>query len=373
MRDSIFAELVSALDMVLLERVDARTFSLVGRAPGWFLDLCPEAAEVGRLTPGERFPFLDAFLDDAEAFWAARGSGQLKSGPWIEVDAAGAEHRLEASALEVAGAPLLLLEFPKFSYDENLAILQAGREASLDRDRLVRETQKKEVLLHCIVHDLRGPLTGIMGGLAMLEAGETLPGQQEWVELALRQSQRLELLISEILHAFKAEIDALETFTFVPEEAPDAVACANETVESLRSAFELSEVGLKVEAGDEEGRGWKVVGERVRLERVLSNLLANALRYSPKGSTVTVGLRRDGDSVTVSVEDEGAGVPEDLAGRLFEKFSQGKRRAGSTGLGLYFCRMTVERWGGTIGYAPRPRRGSRFWFKLHSASTNRHA
>ena len=97
---------------------------------------------------------------------------------------------------------------------------------------------------------------------------------------------------------------------------------------------------------------------------MLSNLLANALRYSPKGSVVTIGLAHDDEFATISVEDQGPGVPEELAGRLFEKFSQGKGKSGSVGLGLYFCRMTVERWGGKIGYTARPGGGSSFWFKL---------
>jgi signal transduction histidine kinase len=97
---------------------------------------------------------------------------------------------------------------------------------------------------------------------------------------------------------------------------------------------------------------------------VLQNLLGNALRYSPKGSTVTIGLARDEESITFSVDDEGPGVPEEVRDRLFQKFSQGRTKSGSAGLGLYFCRITVERWGGEIGYTPRDTGGSRFWFRV---------
>ena len=71
--------------------------------------------------------------------------------------------------------------------------------------------------------------------------------------------------------------------------------------------------------------------------------------------------------VRFTVEDEGPGVPEGLRDRLFQKFSQGGAKSGSAGLGLYFCRITVERWGGQIGYEPRESGGSRFWFRLKRA------
>jgi signal transduction histidine kinase len=109
---------------------------------------------------------------------------------------------------------------------------------------------------------------------------------------------------------------------------------------------------------------WKVIGERSRLERVIFNLVENALRHGPAGSTVSVDARVDGGAVHVCVEDEGNGVPLEQVSGLFEKFAQGRGQIGKAGLGLYFCRIMVERWGGSIGYTPRPGRGSRFWFRL---------
>jgi K+-sensing histidine kinase KdpD len=70
------------------------------------------------------------------------------------------------------------------------------------------------------------------------------------------------------------------------------------------------------------------------------------------------------EQILVAIDDEGPGVPKELAGNLFQKFAQGKGRSGKIGLGLYFCRMTVERWGGSIGHEPGASGGSRFWFQL---------
>lgn len=69
----------------------------------------------------------------------------------------------------------------------------------------------------------------------------------------------------------------------------------------------------------------------------------------------------------MTVEDEGAGLSPDIVNRLFQKFVQGKGKTGRAGLGLYFCRITVESWGGTIGYTLRQSGGSRFWVRLRKA------
>src|SRR4030095_11873387 len=90
----------------------------------------------------------------------------------------------------------------------------------------------------------------------------------------------------------------------------------------------------------------------------------NALRHSPSGSLVMVALEQAGADVLVAVDDQGPGAAPGVVRTLFEKFSQGKGQKGKAGLGLYFCRITVEHWGGAIGCTPRQTGGTRFWFRL---------
>jgi signal transduction histidine kinase len=99
------------------------------------------------------------------------------------------------------------------------------------------------------------------------------------------------------------------------------------------------------------------VGEKPRLDRVMRNLVENALRHGPSGSAVTIAVRRDGECVFISVDDEGAGIEPDLAGKLFDKFAQGRERSGKAGLGLYFCRVIVEHWGEASATAPVQKAG----------------
>ena len=79
---------------------------------------------------------------------------------------------------------------------------------------------------------------------------------------------------------------------------------------------------------------------------------------------MTVGIKEEGDLIAITVDDEGSGIEPEIATTLFQKFSQGKNKPGRIGLGLYFCRMTVEQWGGTIGYKKNQKGGSQFWFRL---------
>ena len=310
MSADVFPELVRLLDMVVLERLGEGRFARLGEATDWFVQLIPESAGDGPIEPGAQLPFLDAFLYDAEEFWAANTSGSMKSGPWIEMDEAGRQHNLEATAASAGDRKLLIVEHPKIPYEEHLAAIQTGRETTLDRDRMLRETQKKEILLHCIVHDLKGPLNGIVGSVSLLAGQEPDPGQKEMYDIALRQASKLDMLIQGILSAFSAEIAALETFEFDRSQAPDALEIASDAALAMAPAFKLQQVAVELDPEIDPFSDWHVVGEKVRLERVLSNLLGNALRYSPKGSTVRVGLAREGEWITVSVDDEGPGVPE---------------------------------------------------------------
>jgi signal transduction histidine kinase len=103
-----------------------------------------------------------------------------------------------------------------------------------------------------------------------------------------------------------------------------------------------------------------------KLPWVITNLCGNALRYTPRGGTITVRARGDGPAVLVEVIDTGPGIPREAQPRIFEKFTQrwSAEGVGRAGLGLYIAREIVEAHGGTIGVESEPGRGSRFFFRL---------
>jgi signal transduction histidine kinase len=362
---SLLANLFAALEIVVMEWLPGRSFRTIGTIPGWFKRLAPEVgSDQEDVRPGYLFPFLENFLVDAEHFWQEHHTGRVSSGIWMEIDPLGHEYSLEASAICLGGQKFLLIAFPKSAYEEKHAIIQRARENSLEYQRFDKEVQKKEILLHCIVHDLSGPLTSIMLCLSLLKF-ETLTARgRGYVDLGIRQASKQDILIKQILDVFAAELGALQAYTTDPAEAPDAIVCAREVVEALAPACVPKEMRLLLEARLEDRDDWQVVGEKSRLERVIFNLVDNALRHGPAGSVVTVGVAHDGDDILITVDDEGAGVPPNLTRTIFDKFTQGRERSGRAGLGLYFCRITVEHWGGSIGYTPRPAGGCRFWFHL---------
>lgn len=370
MSEATLCNLLAALDTAVLERQADGSFAVIGQPPDWFSRLFPDAvSRWDSFRPGEHSPFLENFLLEAEEFWHQPDAGRLKSGVWIELDSLGQEHHLEAAAMRVEAVSVLLIESLGATYDETQAIFQKARENLLAHERLTKEIQKKEILLHCIVHDLSGPLTGINALCAYINPAKLTAQEKQFLDIGQRSANRLEKMIQEILDAFSAEIASLEAFESDPTQAPDAALCARGVVQALQSAFAVKHITLQLDPSLDLAADWKVIGERSRLERVFSNLTENALRHSPADSTVTVNLAAEGEQILMTIEDEGPGIPPEVAKTLFQKFAQGKKKSGKAGLGLYFCRMTVEHWGGAVGYAARPEGGSRFWFRLRKPIT----
>lgn len=365
MNESITTELFAALNIIVLERLDSGSFAIVGTIPDWFNNFYGDTTqEPDGLNLGQQFPFLENFLIDAEDYWIEKGAEPLKSGLWTEINILGNECHLEASAVCLKDKKILLIECLGIAYEEKHSLIQKARQNNLTYQHLIKEIQKKEILLHCFVHDIAGQLTGLNCCFALLALENLTPKGRERLEIGRKQCTKQEMLIQEILKAFSAEVKSLEAFSLDPAHAPDAIICAMEVVDALLPTFTFNKMQLQLAADIDKSKDWKVVGENSRLERVLFNLVENALRHSPAGSTVTVNLQEDGEFILVSVDDEGFGVPPELSKNLFQKFSQGREKAGKAGLGLYFCRITVERWGGSIGYSPRSERGSRFWVRL---------
>ncbi|WP_143288246.1 sensor histidine kinase, partial [Calothrix rhizosoleniae] len=291
------------------------------------------------------------------------------SGIWNHVDSSENEYFFEATAIKINNQKIILIKSLREEYQQRQQIIQKARENQLDFQYTVKESQKKDILIHCIIHDMAGLLSGINCCFALLDFENLTPQGRETLNIGRQQTMKQEMLIREILNAFSAEMQSLEAFTVNPEIAPDALLIVQQVIHVLTPSFSLNNVELKLAADVNMNADWKVVGDKSRLERVITNLTENALRHSPPNTTVTIGLQQDDNSILVTIDDEGKGVAPEIAKNLFKKFAQGTDRTGKVGLGLYFCRITVERWGGEIGYSPLPENGSRFWFSLPKAVT----
>ncbi|PAX60462.1 sensor histidine kinase [Brunnivagina elsteri] len=366
MNNSITADIFAALNILILEYIDTGRFRITGNIPTWLKRFCPRKIKSGMevLIPEEDFPFLENFLIDAEEFWQKDFENPLKSGIWSNNDLTGKESHFEASAIIVNHQKILIIQLLDKDYIERLSIIQQARENKLNHYQVVKENQKKEILIHCIIHDIAGQLSGINCCLALLEFENLTPKGKERLEIGRRQSIKQEMLIREVLDAFSAEVRSLESFDVDAKDAPNILNAAQQVVDFLTPTFALNKMQLKLAPEIDVTQDWRVIGDKSRLERVITNLTENAFRHSPSESTVVIELMQDDDSILVNIDDKGSGVKPEMVASLFQKFSQGQGKTGRIGLGLYFCRITVERWGGEIGYSPVADGGSRFWFCL---------
>lgn len=354
------ASVLAARGMLVLERRSPGRFRAISAIPGWARGWVRER---GAVATAAFPPFLEGFLPDAEQLWAAAEGGPLNSGPWSASDPAGGEIHLEACALRLeSGEAILLVDEVGRAVREKGDLLQGARDEQLRTQRLRKEMDRKELLLHCIVHDLKGPLTGMVGSLKLLAGGDLASEEsRHLIELALRQAAKQELLIRSILEVFAADLSEVEGEGLDQGDPPFALQCARQVVEELRPAFIERGIRIELRWRDPDGRGFQVRGDRLRLERVVANLLENALRHTPRGRGVSVTVEREDDRVSVAVHNDGQEIPPDRRARLFERFGSS---GGGSGIGLHYCRLVLERWGGSISYAPRATGGSTFRFEL---------
>jgi signal transduction histidine kinase/CheY-like chemotaxis protein/HPt (histidine-containing phosphotransfer) domain-containing protein len=370
MMESLLHAFLREQGYALFEPAPDGRFTLVCEPPQWFREIWGQEASQGKaMNLGEASPYLENFLSSAVEFWKTPTEAVCASGTWIERTPGREEIPLEAVALRVNGQPVLSIYSPKNEFRETTRYLQTARDSKLAHERLLKEIQKKEILLHCIVHDLSQPLAAMRGCFECLDLETATPKGRQFVEIGKQQTVRQETLIREIVQAFAEDLKSTMSSGGSMAGPPDLLKCAQDTVVAFSPMFESKGAAIRMSPKIDLTGDWKVAGEESRLRRVLANLVENSLRYTPRNSTVTIGLDADGCFLRACVDDEGPGLPPgSTPSQVFALFSKGKEGGGKAGLGLYFCRMTVTQWGGSIGCESLPVRGARFWFRLPRAA-----
>jgi len=366
----ILEKALAEMGFALLEHRGNGEFLAIARLPAWFLEIWTEAGTgSGPIPISRQSPFLENFLLEAENYWKSPESAVCQSETWIEKSLSGREIPVQAKAMLLSGQRILTLFSPVSQFREQTKILQTARNALLDHERLAREIQKKEILLHCIVHDLSQPLSVMHVVMDSLSDESISERSKQFLALGKHASNQQETMIRQVLQTFSDDLSASLDAGTGGNASCDLLECARKTMTSLGPTFEAKCVRLAVASTVDFEAKWLVVAEESRLQRIFSNLLENALRYTPAGRGVTVGVENEGDFLRAYVDDEGPGLPQDLRPeQIFGLFMKGKQGGGKAGLGLYFCRITVERWGGSIGCVNLPEKGSRFWFCLSRAA-----
>jgi PAS domain S-box-containing protein len=230
-------------------------------------------------------------------------------------------------------------------------------------DRMADLERTKTQFLNLASHELRGPLTVLRGYNSMLGDGaipvEQIPAVARLLETKLAQMDRL---VEQMLETARLEHDTLDMF----RETFDLSDVVQEQVDVFRPLS--PDHRLTVESG---GVPLLVYGDRARVGTVVSNLMDNAVKYSPDGGEIRWVTRRLGSLVYASVRDEGMGIAPEHIAMLFTRFGRLPTEANvtiaGTGLGLFLCREIALRHGGEVSVKSTPGEGSEFTLTLPAA------
>jgi len=204
----------------------------------------------------------------------------------------------------------------------------------------------KDEFVSTVSHELRTPLTSIRGALGLLSAGllgDISDKAANLLRIALTNSDRLVRLINDILDLERIQ-SGREPLAFRPIELSEIIRQAIDGMQPVADAAGIQLI--------HDANGVQLSADPDRLLQVITNLLSNAVKFSPEGATVAVTLREGSNGVTLSVIDQGRGIPADKLDSIFDRFQQvdasDSRQKGGSGLGLAICRTIVQQHGGRI-------------------------
>jgi two-component system sensor histidine kinase BaeS len=227
-----------------------------------------------------------------------------------------------------------------------------GAYASMRR-RAEANEQRRRSFLADVTHELKTPLAVIRGQAEGIADG-VYPASAESVKPILEAAQTLDLLIEDLRTLALSESGALA----LNREPVDLALLVREVLAAQPAGAADLRADLPADLPHPEA-------DPVRLRAVLNNLVANAVRHTPAGGSVTVSARRQGEGVQVSVADTGEGIPPELLPRVFDRFVRGPSSRGS-GLGLAIAKDVVEAHGGTIAAESQPGKGTLIRFTIPS-------
>ena len=220
------------------------------------------------------------------------------------------------------------------------------------------EARVRDELTSTMVHDLRSPISNSLAALTMLQRDlqDTLSGDSQLLlEMTVTNTEKTLQLVNQILELNRLENEQMP-LEMTAVSLPELVATV---VESQWPMAVAQAVRLETAFGHNLPA---VFADRLMLERVLQNLVDNGIKASPKDGVVTIEAKREANRLLVAVVDEGAGVPDELKTAVFDKFTTGQ--TGGSGLGLAFCKMTLQAHQQSIWFENRPDGGAAFFFTL---------
>jgi signal transduction histidine kinase len=241
----------------------------------------------------------------------------------------------------------------------------AQRQLAERNEQLVEADRVKDEFVALISHDLRTPLTSIMGYLELTLDDENLTDvQRGYLTVVNRNAERLLSLVNDLLFVARLEAGQLE----LKRDELDLAAVVRQSVAEAGPRAAAGGIELTCEADDVQ----PVEADRGRMFQLLDNLVSNAIKFTPSGGDVRVSLARANGAVRLEVADTGIGIQAAEQRQLFERFFRARaaseQQIPGTGLGLYIARAIVEAHGGSIAVRSKPGEGTSFRVDLPAAS-----
>ena len=237
-----------------------------------------------------------------------------------------------------------------------------NRELESAYQEIQRAESMRDNLTAMLVHDLRTPLTGLLAPLQMLEAemlGPLDESQREVVHISHRSGQRLLGMVNALL-----DVSKMEAGEFIIH--PQTIEIEPLLARVIQTARPLEDGGSATILAHCHQQ--TVFADPDLLERILINLVGNALKFTPASGQITLSAQPASDKTRFAVEDNGPGIAPEFQDKIFEKFGQVENRQKgakfSTGLGLTFCKLAVEAHDGRIGVESEVGKGSVFWLEI---------
>lgn len=241
--------------------------------------------------------------------------------------------------------------------------ITARERLSLAHQERVNRNQTESVRI--VLHDIRSPLTSMQGFASMLEAGmagELNEKQLHFIDRILAGITTITGLVENIQDA--GRYDPQTGFYVMQSEPCDVLEIISRIIKQHLLPAEKQELSLRTDLGDVP----IIHADRTMLERAITNLVDNAIKYTPNGGTVTVSAEREGDHVVVSVKDTGYGISAENQKVLFERHARIERpehkRVKGSGLGLFIVRSVAQRHGGNAWVESEEGSGSTFRFSV---------
>lgn len=249
--------------------------------------------------------------------------------------------------------------------------LRYALEQSRRFEQAFKESERvKDDLIHMLVHDLKSPISSVMGlldhSLEMLKGdaredrdARGVDGVDELLSLARGEAQHLLNLAANILDVRRMKDGHMP---YAPEVVPSLTELAKEALGDVSGGPRDRHFGFLVRPEAE-----RIQADANLLRRVLANLMANAIKHTRRGGYIDFRAWRQDDDFVLSVRDDGEGIPESDQKRIFNAFEQSRHTVHDrydTGMGLTFCKLAVEKHGGRIWVESKMGRGSTFYFTV---------